>query len=229
MECGALVTGSQIENMTIQAFGRERAKVRISLERIVTKLYLAYSISMSSHKPYSSYEAMSFDIYGTLVDWETGISASLSQLTSKLPDSHPCKHSLHDVIEVFNKYENRLLAENPEMVYEEVLKQTYLLMAREWGVETTEKEAESTGNSIPQWEAFPDTVAAMQALGKKYKLVALSNISRSAWAKTASGPLKDVKFDAVYRGKISQRDFLSAFLLATVFSSEGNVVDFSTS
>ena len=184
---------------------------------------------MPSHKPYSSYEAMSFDIYGTLVDWEIGISASLSQLTSKLPDPHPCKYSLHKVIEVFNKYENRLLAENPAMVYEEILKQTYLLMAKEWGIEATEKEAEATGNSIPEWGAFPDTVAAMQALGKKYKLIALSNISRSAWAKTASGPLKDVKFDAVYRGKINHGDLTSACWPGIVSSFSSNVVDFSIS
>ena len=170
---------------------------------------------MASNKSYSSYEAMSFDIYGTLVDWETGISASLSQLTSKLPDSHPCKDSLDKVIDVFNKYENPLLKNHPDMVYEDILKHAYLGMAKEWGIETTEEEAEATGKSIPEWIAFPDTIAAMQALGKKYKIIALSNISRAAWAKTASGPLKDVKFDAVYRGKINHLDLTKSLQLDT--------------
>ena len=84
------------------------------------------------------------------------------------------------------------------MLYEDLLKQVYLLMAKEWGVKATGTDAEATANSIPNWKAFPDTVAAMQKLSKKYKLIVLSNISRASFAKTTSGPLKDVEFDAIY-------------------------------
>ena len=82
--------------------------------------------------------------------------------------------------------------------YGEILKRTYLQLAQEWGLEATEQEAESTFQRIADWKAFPDTVAAMQALGKKYKLIALSNITKELFAKTTSGPLHGVDFDAVY-------------------------------
>ena len=146
----------------------------------------------------SSYKALSFDIYGTLIDWESGINRVLQQLSERLPDSHPCKHSKDASIAAFNRYETSLMRDNPTMLYDEVLKRTYLLLAKEWGVEGTEQEAETTFKSIADWKAFPDTVAAMQALGRKYKLVALSNITNALFAKTKSGPLKDVEFDAVY-------------------------------
>lgn len=153
---------------------------------------------MASLPPLTTFRALSFDIYGTLIDWESGIYIILKHLTSRLPPSHPCKDSQDATIAAFDKHEICIITTNPSMLYEKALAKAYIALADEWGVEVKPGEPEQVGESIKDWQPFPDTIAAMQALGKRYKLVALSNISKSAFAKTTSGPLKDVKFDAIY-------------------------------
>ena len=146
----------------------------------------------------SSYKALSFDIFGTLIDWESGIAPTLSPLTTQLEPSHPCKTSRDAQIAAFAKAERALMAANPTMPYDEVLKRAYLAVADEWGLHALESEANATAESLKSWSAFPDTVAAMQALGSRYKLIALSNITRDLINQTLSNALKDVRFDAVY-------------------------------
>ena len=153
---------------------------------------------MASSTSFSSYSALSFDIYGTLVDWENGIHNSLKPLISQLPSSHPASRSLDAVISDFNKHESYLMQNNPTMPYEEVLRRSAIALAEQWSMKITDAEAHAVGDSIRDWPAFPDTVAALQALSKKYKLIPLSNITHASFEKTKSGPLKDVKFDAVY-------------------------------
>lgn len=153
---------------------------------------------MAPVNPLSSYKALSFDIYGTLVDWESGLAPTLSPLATQLEPIHPCKISRDAQIAAFNKAESAIMQANPTMRYDEVLKRSYLALAEEWGLHVRESDATATAESLKDWQAFPDTVAAMQALGKKYKLIALSNTSRSLIDLTLTNALKDVHFDAVY-------------------------------
>ncbi|KAI4153586.1 MAG: hypothetical protein LQ340_002217 [Diploschistes diacapsis] len=153
---------------------------------------------MSSPASLPPYKALSFDIYGTLIDWETGILSSLDPLTSRLPASHPCKDSPSGTIAAFAKHEHALMRAHPTMLYDELLQRAYLALAAEWCLDASEHEAAGTARSIPSWAAFPDTVAAVRALGRKHKLVALSNITRASFAKTVAGPLQGFAFDAVY-------------------------------
>jgi 2-haloalkanoic acid dehalogenase type II len=154
-------------------------------------------VNMVAIKPLASYKALSFDIYGTLIDWEAGIAPSLNSLTSRLPDSHPCKTSQDALIAAFNKHEVSIIQEDPKILYDEALKQTYYRLANEWNLDVDEKDANATADSIKHWKAFPDTIAAMQALGRKYKLIALSNITASALNVTIEKALPGVKFDAL--------------------------------
>ncbi|KAI9877725.1 MAG: hypothetical protein M1830_003000 [Pleopsidium flavum] len=125
----------------------------------------------------TSFKLLSFDIYGTLIDWETGITTALRPLTSRLPSSNPLKTNHLALGQAFNKTETAIQREQPD---------------------DDDDEATTFAASIGSWPAFPDTVAAMQTLAKHYKLVPLSNVDRASFSKTLAGPLQGVRFDAVY-------------------------------
>lgn len=85
------------------------------------------------------------------------------------------------------------------MRYNELLPIAYKAFATSINLpEPSDEEAGYFGAGIGAWPAFPDTVPALQALKKHYKLVILSNIDNDSIAATISGPLKGVEFDAVY-------------------------------
>ncbi|KAI9875505.1 MAG: hypothetical protein M1823_007461, partial [Watsoniomyces obsoletus] len=101
----------------------------------------------------------------------------------------------------FNEHEHRLQSANPSLRYDLLLAEVYLALAADFNVPTTDEsreEAKVFGEGIAQWQAFPDTVDAMRRLAKYYKLVPLSNVDRASFARTRSGPLKDVPFWRVY-------------------------------
>lgn len=152
----------------------------------------------SSAPPLTQFKLLSFDIYGTLIDWEGGIITALSPLKARLPSSHPFLSDDIALGAAFNRYERAVQDEQPSLVYSGVLAECYRRLGAELGVSWTEDEAITFGNSVGLWPAFPDTVAAMQTLGKYYKLTVLSNVDRTSFGKTLAGPLDGVKFDAIY-------------------------------
>lgn len=155
-------------------------------------------------KPFSEYKALSFDIYGTLIDWESGISIALEPLRKRLADSKPKDDKTEISVRLFAKYEAPIEAAHPTMIYSKVLSETYLRIAEELGLSTLatadglQEEAAIFGASVGEWPAFPDTVKAMETLAKHYKLIVLSNVDKKSFAATCDGPLKDVHFDAKY-------------------------------
>jgi 2-haloalkanoic acid dehalogenase type II len=143
-------------------------------------------------KSLSSFRLLSFDIYGTLLDWEGGLYEACSPLLSQLP-KQPSRQELNSL---FVKHEKPLQIEHPSMLYSTLLAETYTQVAASLGVLIpSPEEAASFAHSISTWPAWPDTIAAMQALGKHYKLVALSNVDRTSLVETVNGSLKGVKFD----------------------------------
>ncbi|KUJ13942.1 S-2-haloacid dehalogenase [Mollisia scopiformis] len=152
-----------------------------------------------------AFKVLSFDIYGTLIDWETGIFEALLPLASKLPSSnprHPSNISEREnrifLLTEYTNLEKAIQIEHPTLAYPKVLAEIYRRLATQLSVPLSEDEATEFGSTIGKWPAFPDTVAAMQELGKHYKLIVLSNVSRSSFNETLSGPLSGVKFDAIY-------------------------------
>jgi 2-haloalkanoic acid dehalogenase type II len=151
----------------------------------------------------TQYKLLSFDIYGTLIDWESGIFTALTPLVSQLPSSSPYISSSPAetrklLLRAFSAHERALQAEQPKLPYNQLLTETYTRLATTLGVEASDEDARKFGQSVGSYPAFPDTVAAMQELGKHYKLVALSNIDNTSFARTLSGPLNGVRFDAIY-------------------------------
>lgn len=163
-------------------------------------------------RPFPSFKVLSFDIYGTLIDWETGIIRGLSPtLTAQIPDgtaaaatyrhAHEQDDARIKLAEAYHEVEAAVQAEAPQLLYAELLAQVYLRLAARWGVTTTERlraEAEAFGRGCGSWGAFADTVEAMKRLGKHFKLVPLSNVDRESFSRTCSGPLEGVPFWRVY-------------------------------
>jgi 2-haloalkanoic acid dehalogenase type II len=152
-----------------------------------------------------SYKLLSFDIYGTLINWEEGIYSSLLPLLSKLPSSsphHPSNNTpsqtRHFLLSEYTKLEQSIQKEEPTLTYPLVLTKIYTQLAASLSIPITSEEATTFGSTIGSWPAFPDTVSAMQKLSKYYKLVVLSNVDKSSFSRTLSGPLSGVHFDAIY-------------------------------
>jgi 2-haloalkanoic acid dehalogenase type II len=140
----------------------------------------------------TDYEVLTFDCYGTLIDWEAGIQAALQPLLAKAATPLPTDA----VLETFARHEAAQQAETPQMLYSEVLTAVHRRLANEWGLVADEAEHSRFGASVPDWPAFPDSVEALAYLKQHYKLVILSNIDRISFA--ASNARLGVSFDAIY-------------------------------
>ena len=139
----------------------------------------------------TDFAALTFDCYGTLIDWESGMLAALRpSFAQRRPD-------LADeaLLEAHGRIEAEMEAKNPKMLYSEILRRTYLALATEVGIVADEEAAARYAASLRDWPAFADTAAALQYLKRHYKLVILSNVDRASFR--FSLPKLGVEFDAV--------------------------------
>ncbi|MBV9783517.1 MAG: haloacid dehalogenase type II [Acidisphaera sp.] len=121
------------------------------------------------------FRVLSFDCYGTLIDWESGIHAALQPLLARV---NPAL-SRDAALEAFAREESAQERETPGMLYPEVLAQVYRRLAAGWGV--SDAGAEEFGRSVKDWPAFPDSADALRALKDRYRLVILSNVDRESF------------------------------------------------
>ena len=140
----------------------------------------------------SDYKALSFDCYGTLIDWESGMIHGLFPLTEKL--SRPMGRNA--ILQAHAHYESAQQLQTPTMPYRNLLAIVYKRLAESWGIAVSDAECRAYGQSIGYWPAFPDSAEAMQYLKKHFKLIILSNIDNQSFA--ASQLKLEVAFDAVY-------------------------------
>lgn len=125
--------------------------------------------------------------------------AGLQPLLSRLPTPNPYINDGVYAVRSFHKLERELQRSRPSLRFNELLAVAYKTFAASLSLpEPSEEEARHFGSLVGTWPPFPDTVPALQALKKHYKLVILSNIDNDSIAATLSGPLKGVEFDAVY-------------------------------
>ena len=140
----------------------------------------------------TDFKVLTFDCYGTLIDWETGILSGLRLLVEKADITL----TRDQILEIFAQNESAQEVETPAMPYSQLLSIVYKRIAWTWGVAVTNEQANSFGASIPDWPEFSDSVGALQYLKKHYKLVILSNVDRVSFR--ASNSRLQVAFDAVY-------------------------------
>jgi 2-haloalkanoic acid dehalogenase type II len=140
----------------------------------------------------TDFKVLTFDCYGTLIDWETGILHALRPLLR----NSPVERSRDDVLASFARHETAQEAATPDMVYSELLACVHRRLAEGWGITASEADHRAFGGSVGDWPAFADSAAALAYLKQFYKLVILSNVDRNSFA--ASRKRLGVAFDAVY-------------------------------
>jgi 2-haloacid dehalogenase len=139
----------------------------------------------------SDFEAISFDCYGTLIDWEAGLAAVLG------PWARSRGVALGDegLLAAYARHEERAEAEHPREPYPGILARSLYALGQELGAEVTEQDAQRLARSVPDWPAFGDSPAALAALGRRFKLIILSNVDRVSFE--GSRRRLGVSFDTV--------------------------------
>ena len=138
------------------------------------------------------HEALSFDCYGTLIDWESGIWAALQPLL--WANDTPVARA--EALAAFGRLETAQETENPGLRYSELLIRVHRELAASFDLDTTDALDTAFGGSVAKWPAFTDSAEALTYLGHRYRLVILSNVDRDSFA--ASNRRLGVTFDAVY-------------------------------
>ncbi|MEH2362458.1 haloacid dehalogenase type II [Nostoc sp.] len=139
---------------------------------------------------FHQYKALTFDCYGTLIDWENGILGVLKPLLL----AHNTNLDDDQILELFAELEAEL--EKGEYIkYREVLKRVVQKFGERFGFEPTADELNSLANSIQHWLPFPDTIEALRALKQKFKLVIISNVDDDLFAFSAKH--LQVEFDQI--------------------------------
>ncbi len=141
----------------------------------------------------TDFKVLTFDCYGTLIDWESGIWDALQPL---LMHNRVDRILRHDALALFARFESDQEAATPDLLYPSLLERVHASIAKELELETTTELNRDFGASVPMWPAFPDTADALRSLKHHYKLVILSNVNRDGFA--ASNRKLGVTFDAIY-------------------------------
>ena len=140
----------------------------------------------------SEFKVLTFDCYGTLIDWETGMVAALQPLLSKIEPALP----RNAVLEAHARHESMQQRFTPAKTYRDLLAVVYKRLADEWRVTVSWDECLAYGRSVGDWPAFADSAACLQYLKQHYKLVILSNVDNASFA--LSSKRLQVDFDAIY-------------------------------
>lgn len=139
---------------------------------------------------FNNFDILTFDCYGTLIDWEGGILAALRPLLER----HGAARSDDAILELFGELEAAAEA-GPYLSYRDVLATVADGFGARLGFTPTPDEREAFATSVGDWPAFPDTVAALRTLGRHSKLAILSNVDDALFAESAKRLHAD--FDAV--------------------------------
>jgi 2-haloacid dehalogenase len=126
----------------------------------------------------SDFEALSFDCYGTLIDWEAGLSAVL------VPWARDRGLTLtgEQLLAEYASAEAAVEAERPAEIYPEILAQSMQLLGIKLRAEVTGEDAARLARSVPDWPAFPDSRDALLALSERFRLIILSNVDGASFA-----------------------------------------------
>ncbi len=139
----------------------------------------------------SDFKVLTFDCYGTLIDWETGILNELRPWATR----HGLTLDDDTLLVAFAEEEATCERKTPEKLYPQILESVIERLAERWSVPLDEGQVPEFGGSVGKWPAFPDSPEALAYLQEHYKLVILSNVDRDSFALSESR--LGVKFDRV--------------------------------
>ena len=140
----------------------------------------------------SQFSTLTFDCYGTLIDWETGIYNALQPLLQKVQPSPTRGESLM----IFSELESGIQSKFPDLLYSQVLRKVHIEIAKHFDIAADDELHAEFGESIQRWPAFPDSAESLQYLKQHYRLVILSNVDRTGF-KRSNRHLK-VEFDDIF-------------------------------
>jgi 2-haloacid dehalogenase len=130
---------------------------------------------------FAQFQVLTFDCYGTLIDWETGIFSALRPILA----AHGKGISDTELLKLYSELESE--AEQGEFhSYREVLQSVVRGFGERLGFKPSEAQVRSLPDSLADWRPFPDTVAALQRLKPRYQLAIISNVDDDLFAATAS-------------------------------------------
>jgi 2-haloacid dehalogenase len=138
-----------------------------------------------------SIRLITFDCYGTLVDWENGMLAALRPLFSRdgrrIPDI--------ELLELYGEIEYAIES-GPYLPYRQVLAKAVQEIGRRTGMAVSEQEGRDFAESLTRWKPFADTVTALQSMARKFRLGIISNVDDDLFGETKK-KLAPVEFDFV--------------------------------
>ncbi len=140
---------------------------------------------------FGRFEWVSFDCYGTLVDWETGISTAVGQVL----ESHGVRKSRAEVLALFADAEPRVQGSGDFLEYRTVLRRVMAVIGAGLGIQFTESELDCLADTLPGWPVFPEVVEALNALKTHGRLAVISNVDDDLFAGTARA--LGINFDIV--------------------------------
>jgi 2-haloacid dehalogenase len=144
-----------------------------------------------------AFEVLTFDCYGTLIDWETGIVAGIRPVLA----AHGVEMADDQILEGFARHEAALEA-GPYQTYRAVLAGSLGGLADELGIEVTAEELATFGESVPGWPAFADSSDALRRLASRYRLGVITNCDDDLFA--ASALRLEVPFEWVFTAEQAQ-------------------------
>ena len=129
---------------------------------------------------YSRFDALTFDCYGTLIDWEAGILAGLRPVLAQ----HGITHSDDELLEVYAGFEAAAEA-GPYARYRDILGRCLREVAAQHGFEPNDDEIDAFSDSVGEWPAFPDSAAALSLLHDRFRLGVITNCDDDLFARSA--------------------------------------------
>ena len=133
---------------------------------------------MNTELDLTRYKALSFDCYGTLIDWETGIAAVLAPWARE----QGLELSDEELLLAYGGNEGAVQEETPSALYPDVLATAFRRTGEGLGKPVSDEWAERLGGSVGDWPAFPDSPDALARLAERYKLIIVSNVHRAGFA-----------------------------------------------
>ena len=138
----------------------------------------------------SDFNALSFDCYGTLIDWEGGLADALRPLRQRSGATS------EELIDAYGPVEHAVEEEFPGLRYSELLEKVHQRLSEQFSVQPEADAARAFGQSVGDWPAFPDSAEALRYLKQHFKLIILSNVDRASFAR--SNQRLGVSFDHIF-------------------------------
>ena len=128
----------------------------------------------------ADFDVLTFDCYGTLIDWESGILAAIRPIL----DSHGVEADDESVLQAFGRHESEIEA-GPYKPYRQVLGEVLTAMLGHFGQAPTAEEVAGFGGSVADWPAFADSTAALASLHERFRLGVITNCDDDLFAASA--------------------------------------------